>query len=83
MRLALASAILLVAVPALADQTTGTVVAYDRVAKILVFSDKSIWPLETASEIPEGLAAGVTVTLDFESDGDNGLVKINSIRPKS
>ena len=42
---------------AIADQTTGTIVAYDRLANTLVPSD---------------LQAGDAVTLTFTSDGDNG-----------
>lgn len=67
---ALTSAIL--SAPVLADETTGKIVAYDRLANILVLEDKSFWTLDSKTLVPSDLKAGDTVTLTFVSDGDNG-----------
>tara|TARA_R110002094_G_scaffold166124_1_gene149694 strand:- start:113 stop:367 length:255 start_codon:yes stop_codon:yes gene_type:complete len=57
---------------AIADQTTGTIVAYDRLANVIVFKDKSVWALDAKTLVPSDLQAGDAVTLTFTSDGDNG-----------
>lgn len=66
-------------VVAIADETAGTVLAYDRVANVIVLEDKSVWSLETLAEVPAELAAGQHVTIDFKSNGDNGWEKINAV----
>jgi hypothetical protein len=74
-----ASAIFLSAAPAIASNVKGTVVAYDRVAKRLVLSDKTVFSIEADSaEVPDSLTAGDEVEIDFES-GEDGVDKINSI----
>lgn len=70
------------AAPAFADSTQGTVVAFDRVAKVLVLADKTVWSLETLKEIPADLKSGDAVTIDFTSNADNGWGKINAITIK-
>jgi hypothetical protein len=83
MRVSLIAALLAAsALPALADQTAGTVVAFDRVAKIVVLEDKSVWSLETMKEIPAGLKAGDVIEIDYTSNGDNGWARINSVTIK-
>ena len=57
---------------AFADQTSGTIIAYDRLANVIVFKDKSVWTLDAKTMVPSDLQAGDTVTLPFNSDGDNG-----------
>ncbi len=70
----------LAAAPALADNTTGTVLAFDRVAKVIVLDDKTIWHIVPADlALPESLTAGDRITIDFQTNGDNGVGKINSI----
>lgn len=68
------------AVPALADNTSGTILAFDRVAHIIVLEDNTIWnivPVDLA--LPEDLKAGDKITIDFQTNGDNGVGSINSI----
>ncbi|MDQ2091659.1 hypothetical protein [Marimonas arenosa] len=80
MRILLASALLAVATPVMADETTGTVLAFDRVAGIVVLTDKTVYSLELLGEVPvENLVAGDMVTIDFESIGEDGIDKINAI----
>lgn len=66
------------AAPAFADEVTGEIIAYDRQANILVFSDRTVWQLG-ALLVPGDLTAGDTVTLTFKSDGDNGIIKADAI----
>ena len=74
------SAIVLSAVPAIADSVTGTVVAYDRVANRLVLSDNSVYSFDPAGvEMPDSLTAGDEVEIDFESSEEEGIEQINSI----
>ena len=70
----------LAATPAHADSTTGTVVAFDRVDLVLVLEDKTIWEIVPADlALPDDLKAGDEITIDFESAGESGVGKINSI----
>lgn len=73
-------ALYLVAPVAMAiDIAVGTVLAYDRKARTMVFSDKTIWPLdEVASSLPANLKAGDRVEVRYDSDED-GVAKIISI----
>ena len=80
MRSLIAAALLAAtAAPALADSTQGTILAYDRVANVIVLDDKTVWSLETLKTIPEGLKAGDVITIQFTSNADNGWGKINAI----
>ena len=81
----------LAATPAHADSTTGTVVAFDRVDLVLVLEDKTIWEIVPADLalpgevgiglelVADDLKAGDEITMDFESAGESGVGKINSI----
>lgn len=82
MRLVSAIAILgsFLSTPVLADTTGGVVVAFDRVDRILVLDDKTVWDLAPAGDlVPEGLSAGDKVTIDYDSAGDSGVGKIKAI----
>lgn len=79
MRTLLAAAILAVATPALADTTTGTVLAFDRQADIIVMGDKTIWKLNPDTLIPADLAAGDTITIEFTSTGDDGVKSVDAL----
>lgn len=62
------------------DITEGTVLAYDRKAKLLVLRDRTAWSLaEMKSAIPEGLKDGVRIEIQYEADED-GIASIDSIR---
>ena len=64
----LSTAALLFAAPAMADTVSGTVLAFDRVAQVIVLEDKSVWSLaDGGAAAPEGLVAGDTVTIEFQT----------------
>ena len=61
------------------DTAEGTVLAFDRKAKLLVFSDKTVWSLEEMNApIPARLKTGHRVRIEYESDED-GVGNISSI----
>jgi hypothetical protein len=67
---------------AYADSTVGEVVAYDRKAQRIVLDDKTIWTLEgSEAVVPPDLKAGDRIEIDFESAGDNGISKVEAVRP--
>jgi len=68
------------ALPAFADSVTDTVLAFDRQAGVIVLADKSVFSL-TASDAmePEGLLAGDTVTITYDSLGEDGYGVIKTI----
>tara|TARA_R110002167_G_C12426123_1_gene629377 strand:+ start:455 stop:718 length:264 start_codon:yes stop_codon:yes gene_type:complete len=76
----LASAILLSATPVNAkDVADGTILAFDRKARILVFVDKTVWPLEKMStQLSDNLKAGDRVQVIYDAD-EEGVDKIYSI----
>ena len=75
----LASAILLSATQVYADVADGTILAFDRKARILVFVDKTVWPLEKMSTpLSENLKAGDRVQVIYDAD-EEGVDKIYSI----
>ena len=80
MRPILSSSLLLalIAAPAIADETTGEVLAYDRLANRLVLEDRTIWELGSTT-VPTDLAAGDVVTVEFTTAGDNGVGTIVSL----
>lgn len=66
--------------PAFADSVSGTVLAFDRVAQLVVLDDKSVWSLKDGGTVaPDDLRAGDRVTIDFQTSGDNGYGKILGI----
>lgn len=65
-----------------ADVTMGTVLAFDRKAKTLILTDRSVWALDSMkSELPAGLKAGDRIEIDYESD-EEGVSAINGITIK-
>lgn len=78
MRILFAAA-LLAAAPAFADETTGTVLAFDRVAGLIVLNDKTVWELASDVAVPENLVSGDKITLVYETAGEEGLTKIDSV----
>ena len=79
MRFLLCALPLLLASPALADEATGKIVAFDRVANVIVLDDKTIWPLGEATETSPDLVAGDEVTITFVGNEDAGVDKITSV----
>ena len=61
------------------DIAEGKVLAYDRKAKTLVLSDRTVWALEALkSNLPGSIKAGDSVRIEYESD-EEGVSAINSI----
>lgn len=80
---AAAAAILLTTIaigtPAMANSASGTVKSYDRVSKVLVMIDKSVYALDgVKAEIPASLSAGDKISIEYDGDED-GITSINSI----
>lgn len=68
------------AVPAVAEDTEGLILAFDRQDRIIVMTDKTVWQLPEAIEIPEDLAHGDRVMFDFVSGGDDdGITQITEM----
>jgi hypothetical protein len=72
-------AVLLLATSAQADEVTGDVLAFDRVASVIVMEDKSVFTVPNPEVIPADLQAGETVTIVFKTEGENGLTSVQSI----
>lgn len=79
MRTLLAALVLAVATPALADETTGVILAFDRQADVIVMTDKTVWQLNAKTLIPADLAAGDTVKMEFTSAGDDGVISVDKL----
>ena len=61
------------------DVSKGIVLVFDRKARILVLTDRTVWALEALkSDLPAGLKAGDRVEIEYESD-EEGVSAINSI----
>ena len=62
------------------DIVEGTILAFDRKANVLVFTDKTVWPLEKLeSPAPASLNAGDRVRIQYDSNEDDGVTAIHSI----
>lgn len=75
------AASLMAAMPAAAaDLIDGTVLAYDRVANIIVLSDKSVFPLSSMkTPLSEDLVAGDRIEISYESNEDDGIFLVHSV----
>lgn len=63
------------------DIAEGTILAFDRKANVLVFTDKSIWPLEKLQgSMPDDLQAGDRIEVRFDSNEDDGVTAIHLIK---
>ena len=68
---------------AFADNTEGTIVAFDRKARIIVLDDKTVWTTVGSEDaIPANLKAGDTVAIEYVTSGDDGVQKIETITIK-
>lgn len=78
---------LFVAAPGFAaDIATGRVLAYDRVAKTLVLTDRTVWSLAGISAaLPDNLSSGDRVQFSYQSDeeGIGDILEINIVRDAS
>jgi hypothetical protein len=63
------------------DMSEGTVLAYDRKANVLILTDRSVFPLEKlTSAAPDNLKAGDRIHIDYDSNEDDGITAIFSIK---
>ena len=63
------------------DMLQGTVLAFDRKANVLVFNDRSGFPLEKLQgSPPPDLQAGDRVEITYDSNEDDGVTAIFSIK---
>ena len=66
--------------PLHADELDGTVLAYDRKARVIVLRDKSVIPLANLQgDMPEDLAAGDLINVRYESNEDDGIHLVHGI----
>ena len=66
--------------PLHADELDGTVLAYDRKARVIVLRDKSVIPLANLQgDMPEDLAAGDLINVRYESNEDDGIHFVHGI----
>ncbi|WP_306256546.1 hypothetical protein [Pararhizobium sp. IMCC21322] len=79
----LTSALILVwsASASYADQFTGSVVAFDRKANVIVLDDKSVFLFEgQEAQIPDDLKAGDKIEIEGEGEGEDGYGNLTSIK---
>lgn len=76
----LATTLILVAAPAFADELSGTVIAFDRVDNVIILDDKSVLTIPNPEIIPVGLVAGDSITVEFDTNGDNGYGAFKSMK---
>lgn len=63
------------------DISEGTVLKYDRDTKTLVLEDKSVFPLEKMEDpTPVDVKPGDHVEIEYDSNEDDGVVAIYSIK---
>lgn len=79
MRHLIALAVLLAAAPALADETEGEILAYDRLANLVVMRDRTVWQLGSEITVPADLQSGDRVRLVYETAGEDGVTRIDSL----
>lgn len=64
-----------------ADVVEGTVLAFDRKANVIVLKDKTVWSLAVLEgALPEKLKAGDRIEIRYDSNEDDGLKAIYSIK---
>ena len=61
------------AIPAFADEVTGTVLAFDRVDNVIVLDDKTVWTVPAGFALPADLIAGDKITIEFQGAAENGI----------
>ena len=67
------------AVPALADEVEGTVLAHDRVAHRVVMNDRSIYEYNAeTTELPRAILAGDRIKITYRG-GEDGIESIQKI----
>ena len=64
--------------PALADETTGTLLAHDRKARRIVMDDKTIYEYAEETERPETMTAGMRIKITYRG-GEDGIESISKV----
>ena len=64
---------------AMADEVEHTILAYDRLAHIVVMRDRSIYELPAELLVPADMKSGDRVRVIYESAGEDGITRIDSI----
>ena len=67
------------ALPASADETTGEILAYDRLANLIVMRDRTVWNLGPDLMVPADLRSGDRVRIVYAGAGESGIGEISSI----
>lgn len=67
------------ALPAIADEVTGEILAYDRLANLVVMRDRTVFELGTELMVPADLQSGDRVRIVYESAGEDGITAIDSL----
>lgn len=67
------------AVPAIADEAGGLVLAYDRQAGVIVLQDLTVWELPEGLDVPTDLGAGDRVMFTYESAGEDGMTELSTL----
>ena len=77
-----AIATLVLAAPALADETTGTLVAHDRKAHRIVMDDRTVYEYDPeATERPDVMTAGMRLKITYRGteDGTEAITAIEVV----
>ena len=67
------------AAPAVADETEGLILSFDRVDRILVMTDLTVWELPETVETPADLGRGDRIQIEYATAGEDGLTAITAI----
>lgn len=70
---------LVLGTPALADETEGEILAYDRLANLIVMRDRTVWQLGAEVTVPADLKSGDRVRLVFRAAGEDGVTGVDSL----
>ena len=65
--------------PAMADEAEHTILAYDRLANIVVMRDRSVYELPAELMVPADMKSGDRVRVVYQSAGEDGITKIDSL----
>ena len=76
--LLLSATLIAAAAPALADETTGVLLAYDRLANLIVLQDRTVYELGDML-VPADLQSGDRITLVFQTAGEDGITKVQEL----
>ncbi len=77
--LATAALAALVTSPLMADETSGLIQSWTPKSHTLVLTDKTVWTLPSDLMIPADLGVGDRIILDYQTAGEDGLVRIEAL----